>query len=74
MSTSVVTGEMPCWRKGVMRAMFGVIMALVLGGVSLLAQENPREDPQGILRKALFHDATLDYSYEDFLNGGRSVE
>lgn len=53
-----------------MRAMFGVIMALVLGGVSLLAQENPQE----ILRKALFHDATLDYSYEDFLNGGRSVE
>lgn len=53
---------------------FVLWVALVLGGVPLLAQENPREDPQGILRKALFHDATLDYSYEDFLNGGRSVE
>lgn len=49
---------------------FVLWVALVLGGISLLAQENPREDPQGILRKALFHDATLDYSYEDFLNGG----
>ena len=53
---------------------FVLWVALVLGGISLLARENPREDPQEILRKALFHDATLDYSYEDFLNGGRSVE
>ena len=53
---------------------FVLWVALVLGGVSLLAQENPQETPQEILRKAIFHDATLDYSYEDFLNGGRSVE
>lgn len=49
---------------------FVLWVALVLGGISLLAQEKPQE----ILRKAIFHDATLDYSYEDFLNGGRSVE
>lgn len=39
---------------------FVLWVALVLGGIPLLAQENPREDPQEILRKAIFHDATLD--------------
>ncbi|MGN0866285.1 MAG: hypothetical protein ACI4SG_01220 [Oligosphaeraceae bacterium] len=49
-----------------MRTMLWLLWTLILGGFSLFAQENPEE----ILRKAILHDATLDYSYEYFFNGG----
>ncbi|MGN0866281.1 MAG: hypothetical protein ACI4SG_01200 [Oligosphaeraceae bacterium] len=49
-----------------MRTTLWLLWTLILGGFSLFAQENPEE----ILRKAILHDATLDYSYEDLLNGG----